>query len=188
MFKYGIIEDIKTTPRIRIGTFWGVTVLFTTWAWMGPFVFFGLHFLLNLLNTRLPLDQRLNQSIYFVIAVELVNALHAFGHIISGKMVGSAMDELLITTTRDVNLYHGDQSQIPGYVHLVRSLGEPIVNILVGIFCIFLAKWIPPGFWTGVNNSMITTNLFVGLGSLLPVPSVDGQVIWREIINWMKKK
>ncbi|MBI2330995.1 MAG: hypothetical protein HYU84_02270 [Chloroflexi bacterium] len=188
MFKYGIIENLETTRRIRIGQFWNVSLLITPWTWLGPFVFFGLHFLLNLLDTRLALNERLFHSIYFVLAVEVTTALHAFGHILSGKLIHSAMDELLITATRDVNVYHGDQSQIPGYVHLIRSLGGPIFNIIVGIFCIFIAKWIPSGFWTGVNTSMISTNFFFGLGGLLPIPSVDGEVIWREIANWMKKK
>ena len=186
--KYFILEDLDTVRKIRIGSFWNVSLLITPLTWLSPFVFFGLHFLLNLLDTRLTLNERLFQSIYFVIAVELTTAIHAFGHILSGKLVHSAMDELLITATRDVNLYHGDQSKVPGYVHLVRSLGGPLINVLVGVVCILIASSISPGFWTGVNNSMVSTNLFFGLGGLLPVPSVDGQVIWREIINWFKKK
>lgn len=186
--KYFILEDLDTVRKIRIGSFWNVSLLITPLTWLSPFVFFGLHFLLNLLDTRLTLNERLIQSIYFVIAVELTTAIHAFGHILSGKLVHSAMDELLITATRDVNLYHSDQSKVPGYVHLVRSLGGPLINILVGVVCILIAPSISPGFWIGVNNSMVSTNLFFGLGSFLPVPSVDGQVIWREIINWFKKK
>ncbi|MBI2330938.1 MAG: hypothetical protein HYU84_01955, partial [Chloroflexi bacterium] len=116
--KYFILEDLDSVRRIRIGQFWNVSLLITPWTWFGPFVFFGLHFLLNLLDTRLALNERLFQSIYFVLAVEVTTALHAFGHILSGKLFHSAMDELLITATRDVSVYHGDQSQIPGYVHL----------------------------------------------------------------------
>ena len=186
--KFFLIENLDTVRRIRIGQFWNVSLLITPWTWLSPFIFFGLHFLLNLLDTRLSLNERLVQSIIFTLAVEVATTLHAFGHILSGKLVHSAMDELLITATRDVNLYNGDQSKVPGYVHLVRSLGGPILNILTGIFFLFAAKWIPPGFWTDVNANMISVNLFFGLGGLLPVPSVDGQVIWREIIHWMKKK
>ncbi len=121
--KYGIIEDIDTVRRIPIGRFWGIRLLVTPITWLSPFVFFGLHFLVNLLNSNLSLTDRLYQSLLFTIAVEITTVLHALGHIISGKMVNSAMDELLITATRDVNLYHGDQSVIPGHVHLIRSLG-----------------------------------------------------------------
>jgi Zn-dependent protease len=180
---YGIIEDVDTVRRIPIGRFWGVTLLVTPLTWLGPFVYFGLHILLNLLNSRLSLTDRLYQALLFTIAVEITTVLHAFGHILSGKMVHSAMDELLITAMRDVNLYHGDQSLIPGYVHLVRSLGGPIFNLVVAGLCGALATVIVPGFWSALVASLISTNLFFGFGGFLPLPSVDGEVIWRELFR-----
>jgi len=179
--KYGIIEDVDTVRRIPIGRFWGVKLLITPITWLGPFVFFGLHFLLNLLNPRPSLSDRLYQSLLFTIAVEITTVLHALGHIISGKMVHSAMDELLITTTRDVNLYHGDQSIIPGYVHLVRSLGGPVFNLIVAGLLSLLE--IPSGFGSALVASLISTNQFFGFGSFVPLPSVDGEVIWREVLR-----
>ena len=181
--KYGIIEDIDTVRRIPIGRFWGVNLLITPITWLGPFVFFGLHFLLNLLNLNLSLTDRLYQSLFFTIAVEITTVLHAFGHILSGKMVNSAMDDLLVTATRDVNLYHGDQSIIPGYVHLVRSLGGPVFNLIVAGLLSAFAGGMVPGFWSGLVASLISTNRFFGFGGFLPLPSVDGEVIWRELLR-----
>lgn len=181
--KYGIIEDIDTVRRIPIGRFWGVSLLVTPITWLSPFVFFSLHFLINLLNVNLSLTDRLYHSLFFSIAVEITTCLHAFGHILSGKMVNSAMDELLITVTRDVNLYHGDQSTIPGHVHLIRSLGGPVFNLVVAGTLITLAPKIAPGFWSGLIASLISTNLFFGFGGFLPLPSVDGEVIWRELLR-----
>src|SRR5688572_5506786 len=146
--KYGILEDIDTVRRIPIGRFWGITLLITPLTWLGPLVFFGLHILLNLLNSDLSLPDRLYQALLFTIAVVITTVLHAFGHILSGKMINSAMDELLITATRDVNLYHGDQSLIPGHVHLVRSLGGPVFNLIIAGLCSALAIGIAPGFWS----------------------------------------
>ena len=181
--KYGIIEDIDTVRRIPIGWFWGVRLLVTPITWLGPFVFFGLHFLLNLWNPNLSLTDRLYQSMLFTIAVEITTALHALGHILSGKMVNSAMDELLITATRDVNLYHGDQNSIPSHVHLVRSLGGPMFNLIVAGLLSIAAPNVPAGFWSGLVASLISTNLFFGFGGFLPLPSVDGEVIWRELLK-----
>lgn len=179
--KYGIIEDIDTARRIPIGRFWDVNLLITPITWLGPFVFFGLHFLINLLNTNISLNDRLYQSLLFTIAVEITTALHALGHIISGKLVHSAMDELLITATRDVNLYHGDQSLIPSHVHLVRSLGGPVFNLIVAGLLSLLV--IEPGFGSALTTSLISTNRFFGFGGFLPLPSVDGEVIWRELLK-----
>jgi hypothetical protein len=93
------------------------------------------------------------------------------------------MDDLLITATRGINLYHGDQSLIPGHVHLVRSLGGPIFNLFVAGLCSIFASLVSPGFWTDLLASLISTNLFFGLGGFLPLPSVDGEVIWRELLR-----
>jgi Zn-dependent protease len=181
--RYGIIENVDIVRRIPIGRFWGVTLLVTPLTWIGPFVFFGLHILLNVLNDHLSLADRLHQALLFTIAVEITTALHAFGHILSGKMVHSPMDELLITATRDINLYHGDQSLIPGHVHLVRSLGGPLFNIFVAGVCATLATIIAADFWLALVTSLISTNLFFGFGGFLPLPSVDGEVIWRELLR-----
>jgi Zn-dependent protease len=180
---YGIIEDIDTVRRIPIGRFWGVTLVVTPLTWLGPFVFFGLHILLNLLNFRLSLTDRLYQALLFTIAVEITTVLHAFGHILSGKLVHSPMDDLLITATRDVNLYHGDQRLVPGYVHLVRSLGGPLFNIFVAGVGALLATVVAPGFWLNLVTRLVSTNLFFGFGGFLPLPSVDGEVIWRELLR-----
>jgi Zn-dependent protease len=181
--KYGIVENVDSVRRIQVGRFWDVTLLITPITWLGPFIFFGVHFLLNLLSVHLSLTERLYQSMLFTIAVEITTILHAFGHILSGKLVRSAMDELLITATRDVNLYHGDQSLLPGSVHLVRSLGGPIFNLLIAAGCIAFTPMITHGFWSDLVASFISTNLFFGIGGFLPLPSVDGEVIWREILK-----
>jgi Zn-dependent protease len=181
--KYGIIEDIDMVRRIPIGRFWGVRLLVTPITWLSPFVFFGLHFLVNLLNSSLGLTDRLYQSLLFTIAVEITTVLHALGHIISGKMVNSAMDELLITATRDVNLYHGDQSVIPGHIHLIRSLGGPVFNLMVAGLLSAFAPNAASGFWSALVASLISTNRFFGFGGFLPLPSVDGEVIWREVLR-----
>ena len=181
--KYGIIEDMDTVRRIPMGRFWNVNLLVTPLTWSGPFVFFGLHILLNLLRSNLSMNDRLYQALLFTIAVEITTIFHAFGHILSGKLVHSAMDELLITATRDVNLYHGDQTLVPSHVHLVRSLGGPIFNLFIAGVCSLFAPLPSPGFWSDLLASLISTNLFFGFGGFLPLPSVDGEVIWRELLR-----
>jgi hypothetical protein len=180
-WKHFILEDLDTVRRIRIGKFWGVDLFITPIVWLSPFIFFGLYFLINLLNNRLTLTERLVQASFFTFAVGITMVLHSFGHILGGKLVNSSMSGLLIAATRHVNVYDGDQSQISSRVHLARSLGGPLFNLLsAGIFFI-LIQWMEAGFWMRLFSSLISVNLFFGLGSFLPIPSVDGEVIWREI-------
>jgi len=183
-----ILEDLDTVRRIPIGKFWGVTLLITPYTWLGLILFFGLSLLLNIFNTHLSLTDRFSQALIFAVVVEIATALHAFGHIVSGKLVQSPMDELLITALRDVNIYHGDQTKLPGYVHIGRSLGGPIINIVVGVLCLGLRPFVTDGLGSAVIASLISTNLFFGLGGLLPLPSVDGFVIWREILKPIRSR
>jgi hypothetical protein len=188
MFKYGIIEDLATVRRIPVGWFWGVRLLVTPLTWFGPVFFLLLHLLLNLWTPQPNWTARLYHAFIFVLAVEAATILHAFGHILSGKLVRSAMDELLITTTRDVNLYHGDQDSLPGTTHLARALGGPLFNLGVAGL---LGLAVPPpaaGFWADLYARLLSVNLFFGLGGLLPIPSVDGEVIWREVRRMLPRR
>jgi hypothetical protein len=183
--KFFILENLDAVRRISLGKFLGVEILITSWTWLGAFVYFALYFIIKL---NLSLNDRLTQAFFFALAVEITTAIHALGHIISGKLVNSAMDELLITALRDVNRYHGDQSQIKGTTHLGRALGGPVINLIAAGICIFIASFIPTGFWSSLNASMISVNLFFGLGGFLPLKSVDGEVIWRETKNLIFNK
>jgi Zn-dependent protease len=49
--------------------------------------------------------------------------------------------------------------------------------------CAILATVVAPGFWSALVTSLVSTNLFFGLGGFLPLPSVDGEVIWRELLR-----
>ncbi len=187
ILKNGIIEDVDTVKRIPLGQFWGVRLSITPLTWLSPFIYFSLHFLLNLINTQPGMAERLYQAMIFTLALEITTAIHAFGHILSGKIVHSPMDELVIASTRDVNLYHGDQSLVPGSVHLIRSLGGPILNLLAAAVFYALTPIISGGFWSALLTSLLSVNLFFGLGSFLPIPSVDGEVIWRELLRPLRK-
>ncbi len=184
--QYGILENLDAVRRIQIGRLWGVQLLATPVAWLSPIVFFGLHLVLGLLNPAPSLSERLYRALLFVIAVEVSTLLHAAGHIVSGKLARSAMDALLITATRDVNVYHGDQSVVPARVHLARAAGGPVMNLVAAGLCAIVALDTTPGLGADLLASMLSTNLVFGIGGLMPLPSVDGWIIWREILRLIR--
>jgi hypothetical protein len=185
--RYAIIEDLDTVRHIPIGRLWGVRLSVTPIAWLSPLVFFGLRLLIGLLVPGMSLSERLYDALFFTIAVQVANPLHALGHIISGKLVRGVMDELLITATRDVNLYDGDQSAVPSYVHLGRALGGPVFNLLVaGVFYAVLSL-IPTGIGHTLLERIASVNLFMGVGGFVPLPSIDGEVIWRELLRPLRR-
>ena len=120
-----------------------------------------------------------------MIGVEISTLIHALGHILGGKLVRSPMDELLLTATRGVNIYHGDQDTLPSFVHLGRAMGGPVLNLLVYCVVLQLLPYSGTGFMSDVLAAIASTSLFMGVGGFLPLPSVDGQVIWREVFHWL---
>src|SRR3712207_2794682 len=104
-----LIEDIDTVRRISVGRFWGVRISITPLTWLNPFLAFGLGLGQSLLNRKQARYQKLYAAFISMLATMLSSLCHDFGHILSGKLIKRPMDELLITATRDVTLYEGDQ-------------------------------------------------------------------------------
>ena len=148
-------------------------------------MFFGLGLLLNLpglINN--PVHTFYHVGV-FVIGVEISTLIHALGHILGGKLVRGPMNELLLTATRGVNIYHGDQRLVQNFVHLGRASGGPILNLLIYVVMLQLLPHSGVGFRTDILAAIASTSLFMGAGGFLPLPSVDGQVIWREVFQWL---
>jgi hypothetical protein len=183
--RYGFIEDLDTVRHIHLGKFWGIEVSVTPITWLSPLVFFSLGLVLNAPGPRMTLTESLYNAGVFVIGVEISTLIHALGHILGGKLVRSPMNELLLTATRGVNIYFGDQKTLPGFIHLGRAMGGPVFNLLVAGLLLQLQNFVGIGFSADVLASIISTSLFMGVGGFAPLPSVDGEVIWREVFLWL---
>ena len=179
---YGWLENLDTVRHIPLGKFWGIPVSITPLLWLSPFVFLTLGILQNWSASE-NLSNVFYLACVYLIGVEITTLFHQFGHILGGKLVGSPMDELLLTATRGVNLYHGDQTSVPSYAHLGRALGGPVFNLLVAGVIYLTLSFHERGFVFDLLTSLAATNLFFGAGGFLPLPSIDGWIIWREVLR-----
>ncbi len=183
--RYGFIENLDTVRHIAVGKFWGIELSITPITWLSPIVFFAFGAVLGTFEPRMTLTQTLYHTGVFVIGVEISTLIHALGHILGGKLVRSPMNELLLTATRGVNIYHGDQAAIPGFVHIGRAMGGPTLNLLVYGVMMQLLLYRGVGFSSDLLAAIASTSRFMGAAGFLPLPSVDGQVIWREVFHWL---
>lgn len=183
--KYGFLEDLDHTRHIPVGRLWGTRIAVTPTAGLQVPFFFALGVVLTFLPGRLaldaPLGDRIPSALLFTVAGLVANAAHALGHIVSGTLVGSAMDELLVTATRDANIYLGDQSGVRGRTHIARAVGGPAANLVVAAITFAVLSALGGGGTHPMLDRIAGVNLLFGLGGFLPVPSVDGEVIWREV-------
>lgn len=89
------------------------------------------------------------------------------------------MTEARITPILIETLYNDDPEDVTSQVHLLRSLGGPLMNFALG--------GIGPIILDNIHNPALVffawANLAIGVIVVLPFPSLDGEVIWHEIFR-----
>lgn len=176
-----VFEDISPGSRHRLFTFAGVEVMATSRAWMSPLSFCLLGFTIAIAGHQgETLASELLHGIAFGVMLSVCNLVHSLGHILSGKLTRGLMDILLLTATRDVTLYTSDQSRHSKWTFIGRSLGGPVFNVIIALAGFGL--WKVTG--TGWVLMFAGFNLAIGIWTLVPIPSMDGWVIWGELFGF----
>jgi Zn-dependent protease len=154
-----------------------------SWQFVPPKLFIGI-VVAFLTLPDLPLLERILTGLFFGGLLIMVLALHILGHVFSSKLVAPPMTEARITPVLIETLYHDDPEDVPSRVHLIRSAGGPIMNfVLGGISLVILDNTYNPAL-----AFFAWANLVIGIIVLLPFPSVDGGVIWREVFKLIRGK
>lgn len=176
----GVLEDLQA-DRVPVGWLAGTRVMVTRWAWASPFLMLGQGVAFSLLCRRAPLRRRLTVAVAFGLAGTATNLVHALGHLLSSRLAGAPMDELVVTATRIVNVYQGDQTGYPPRVHLGRAVGGPAANLALAALCFVTGHRLPAGPARAGAWLLAAQNGAAGVLALLPIPTADGEVIWREL-------
>ena len=101
---------------------------------------------------------------------------HNLAHVLASNWVNKPMDVLRIQFGMPRCIYHqiNDRSVTPRQ-HIIRSLGGPIINLLLLPIGWLGRKARPEESIAGVTaRTFYQTNLFLFLVSLLPIPGIDG--------------
>jgi hypothetical protein len=178
-----VFEDITTSPRHRFFRFLGVDVMVTPYAWFSV-PFFCVLGVLIAFGER-PEDamtRTLTVGLEYGLLLYLTNVVHSLGHILAAKMVGAPMEVLLLTGTRDVTLYRREEPGPSKWMFIGRSLGGPVANVLIG----FVALGISHLSLAGWLFSLFIFNFAIAAWTVCPVPSMDGWVIWGELLGFRK--
>jgi Zn-dependent protease len=158
----------------------GVPVRYTTFSWLLlPFHLVTMLPIAFWREEEHSLQRVLLGSLRFGTLLHLTYYLHAIGHILSGKAVGAPMDELIVSATRQVNHYEGDQSQYRASTHIARALGGPLLNLLVAwLSYVIYRKWNEKPAWLA---QLALFNSAFALIALAPVEQLDGGAILQQL-------
>lgn len=128
-------------------------------------------------STRAWLD-RLSRGGWLLLAYALTDLLHFVGHILSARYAGAPMDRIHLAAPLPRTIYL-DNAVTP-QVHRLRSLGGPVANTLAGVLFFGLGFLAPP---QSVGRAGLTLlgwfNSLLAVGSLFPLPFIDGGVILK---------
>ena len=181
-----VFEDVQATSRTTLlklaGVPWNITPM--GWGQFLGYLAIGVVVGLLALPASMPFGAKIGAGLGAGAAIMLTFVLiHELGHAISARMVGSPMDEVLITATRTITLYD-DDTDPPSRVHLGRSLGGPVMSLTVGLAA--LGVWQLTSLATTPAGNLVLgafciANLAYGVMSWLPGPGMDGEIIWREL-------
>lgn len=180
-----VFEHIETTPRRQLFRFQGVEVMATPYAWLCPVSYCALGGLVSFgQQSEHTFLTRVVVGLEFGVLLYITNVCHSLGHILAAKVVGAPMEILLLTATRDVTLYKMDIQTPSKWMYIGRSLGGPVANLLIGVAS--LAAWymLSAEWWL----FLAIFNIAIGLWTLCPVPSMDGWVIWGEVVGFRKHR
>ncbi len=171
-----VAED--TSARRRLFRALGVTWLATRYAWLSPLFWgaLGLAMALARPTTRDAADVLLTGVGYGAVLCA-ANIFHSLGHIVAGGAVGSPVEAVLLTSTRDVIVYRQPGDAAAARRRLGRALGGPAANFVVGCALVLGARWadLPSMAMAGYIN------VGIAMWTLVPVPSLDGWVIWGAL-------
>lgn len=170
-------REMAETQRVLF-TLLGVpfTVTSHSWRFVPPKLVIGL-FVAWVTQMSEPAAIWLPWGIIYGLLLLAVLLLHIIGHILISKLVSPPMTEARITPMLIQTRYDDDTPDTPGTTHLIRSLGGPLITLLLGLLA-FLAWRISDNQGAGC---FAAANFALLLIILLPLPTVDGGVIWREI-------
>jgi hypothetical protein len=106
--------------------------------------------------------------------------LHYLGGAVAGRLVHAPMRRVVFTATLAYNEYD-ESREYSSSVHLIRGLGEPAANLILGAVML--------GLYLAGNHSHIVfflavLNLAFFIIAMAPFPTMHGGVLLKNLKGW----
>lgn len=101
--------------------------------------------------------------------------IHSLGHVMAGRFMGIRTGTALVTATVHVNRHVCDPLVCSKWTHIGRSAAGLIALILFSVGDVHAVYF------------FAASNLIVGATTLLPIPRLDGWVIWGELLGFRRR-
>jgi hypothetical protein len=126
--------------------------------------------------------QRFAIGLLAMLVASFADIGHAMAHTISARLAGAPMDEILLSSGMPRTLY--ENNAVPPQTHILRSLGGPIFSLTGFMLSLLWWRISPHGSLShDLAEASLAGHSFILLGSLAPLPMVDGGIIlkWKLV-------
>jgi hypothetical protein len=178
-----VFESTDMAHQRKLFTVLGADYVMTARTWINPFLMGLVGIMIALIAAPVAgVAAQIVVGVVYGALIMLSSFCHGLGHVLSSQWVNAPVDRLIATATVTVAFYADNTAQ-PSRVHVGRSLGGPLLNLLIGVIAL------------AMNALVLNTHFLVLFGvvnlvfagfTLTPIPSVDGAVILRELRNWQR--
>ena len=175
-----VLEDIRRPPPRKLFRIGNITWIATRYAWLSPLFWCVLGLAVTWLGGRpVTAGAWLLTGLAYGALLYATNVIHTLGHVVAGWLVHAPMASVVLTSTRDVSTYVRQGATVPRRARLGRAIGGPAFNVLTGGIALALARLLD-GQLLFVFGCF---NVAVGIWTLLPIPTLDGSVIWASLLR-----
>jgi Zn-dependent protease len=180
-----ILLDEKTNSREIVFTTIGATeVTGRAWSWLPLSQLISLVFFTRQAARRKPDDSVFHWAGEGILKTTVILGsewCHNLAHTVASNLIGKPMDQLRIQLGMPRCIYHDiNDLEVSPRQHVMRSLGGPIINILLLPVSWITKKMTRPGSISDETaKAFYQTNLFLSLVSLLPIPGIDGGALLK---------
>ena len=180
-------SQIQEPTSLPTGTtlyrFNGATVVAQPDFWPAPILLTGLlAWIAGRRNPERSWLQRLGVGLLAMPVATFADIGHAMAHTISARLAGAPMDEILLSSGMPRTLY--ENNDVPPQTHIMRSLGGPVFSLVGFTLSLLWRQMSPDGSLSrDLADASLAGHSFILLGSIAPLPMVDGGIIlkWKLV-------
>lgn len=176
-------EPLSLPKGNKLYRFNGATVVVKPDFWPAPIMLTGLlAWVAGLRKPERSLLQRLGVGLLAMPVALFADVGHAMAHTISARQAGAPMDEILLSSGMPRTLYLNNA--VPPQTHIRRSLGGPIFSLIGFTLSLLWRRISPRGSLShDLADASLAGHSFILVGSLTPLPMVDGGIIlkWKLV-------
>ncbi|MFN8489304.1 MAG: hypothetical protein U0350_17105 [Caldilineaceae bacterium] len=176
-------EPFVLSPENALFRFNGVPVVVKPAFWPIPILLFGfLTWVAGRRRPQLSWRQRLSVGLLAMPVALVADVGHALAHTVSARISGAPMDEILLYAGMPRTLYRNNG--VSPKTHIQRALGGPIFSLICSILSLLWWRRTVRGSTSHeLAEASLVAHSFILMGSLTPLPIVDGGVMlkWKLV-------